>query len=214
MKHPRDDNSGYFNIKTKEEFSDVWMELHPDTEADVRKEVEDHVKAKDLALQKLKIAKKEGIKASAFLTPEEREIAAGGVLESKQEDLTSNLSDEDKELLAALKYAKANGLSGEDIVDVVNQENNENEPETVVGDDNESKAEGEPEKSEEAPDAESVGDKIKLALDLLDHDNDEHWTQAGLPSMDAVEALVGDDTITRSDVESASPGFVRNPEAI
>jgi len=50
---------------------------------------------------------------------------------------------------------------------------------------------------------------INVALDQLEHDNDNHWTDAGLPAMNAIEAMVGDEKVNRSDVEAARPGFVR-----
>lgn len=39
-----------------------------------------------------------------------------------------------------------------------------------------------------------MSDAIKAALALLDHKNDAHWTQAGAPMVDVVEALVEEAT--------------------
>jgi len=52
----------------------------------------------------------------------------------------------------------------------------------------------------------------KLLADVLlelDPEEDEHWTQAGLPAMDAVEARLGQNC-TRADVSAAIPGFDRD----
>jgi len=54
---------------------------------------------------------------------------------------------------------------------------------------------------------------ILEALKQLDPKNDEHWTGDGLPRMDAVEALVGDESIKRADVTAASPDFNREAAA-
>ena len=45
---------------------------------------------------------------------------------------------------------------------------------------------------------------IERAVLSLDDDNDAHWTKSGKPSMKAVEEIVGDKSITRSDVTAAS----------
>jgi hypothetical protein len=42
----------------------------------------------------------------------------------------------------------------------------------------------------------------------LDPENDEHWTDRGLPSMTAIETLAGKPS-TRKDVEEAVPGYTR-----
>lgn len=54
--------------------------------------------------------------------------------------------------------------------------------------------------------------KISEALEQLDHTNDDHWTNAGKPDMKAVEALVGDSSIKRKDVESVAPDFKRKTD--
>ena len=51
--------------------------------------------------------------------------------------------------------------------------------------------------------------RIRGALEKLDPDNDDHWTKAGDPAMDAVEEILGDKSITRDDVKAADPGFNR-----
>ena len=51
--------------------------------------------------------------------------------------------------------------------------------------------------------------EIAEAVQALDPKNDDHWTAEGLPRMDAVEKLFGDDQITRQQVSDAVPGFTR-----
>lgn len=51
--------------------------------------------------------------------------------------------------------------------------------------------------------------EILEALDTLDIDNDEQWTADGLPKVDAVAALVGNDALKRSDIIEAAPDFNR-----
>ena len=46
---------------------------------------------------------------------------------------------------------------------------------------------------------------IAAAVLELNPDRGEHWTVDGKPAMDAVETLIGDASITREDVEEASP---------
>lgn len=60
-----------------------------------------------------------------------------------------------------------------------------------------------------APKSES-GD-IAAAIDLLDADDDKHWTNAGLPAVDAISALVGR-TVTRAEINEAAPDFMRPTE--
>lgn len=50
----------------------------------------------------------------------------------------------------------------------------------------------------------SLADAIKS----LDAKNDDNWTEAGLPAVDAVKAVYGAD-VTRKQIEEAAPGFVR-----
>lgn len=51
--------------------------------------------------------------------------------------------------------------------------------------------------------------KIADAVRKLDVMNDEHWTQAGLPSVAVVAENSGIATATRKDIEAASPGWTR-----
>jgi hypothetical protein len=53
------------------------------------------------------------------------------------------------------------------------------------------------------------GLSIEDALKQLDPKNNDHWTADGLPRIDAVRSLTGDQTIGREAVEKASPGFNR-----
>ncbi|WP_066795077.1 hypothetical protein [Sphingomonas soli] len=61
--------------------------------------------------------------------------------------------------------------------------------------------------SEGAPKAGEPGD-IGSAIDLLDPANDDHWTGAGLPAVDAVKAILGRD-VTRAEINEAAPEFMR-----
>lgn len=56
-----------------------------------------------------------------------------------------------------------------------------------------------------------MADRIQItdALAKLDHANPEHWTDDGLPRTSAVQKLVGDATIKRSDIQAAAPDFAR-----
>lgn len=47
--------------------------------------------------------------------------------------------------------------------------------------------------------------QIKEAVDLLEDDNNEHWTSRGEPAMAKVQELVGNEEITRADVTEANP---------
>jgi hypothetical protein len=51
--------------------------------------------------------------------------------------------------------------------------------------------------------------EINAALALLDPANDAHWTQAGLPSVDAVAELVDGKTVTRKAIEEANSSAKR-----
>jgi hypothetical protein len=50
---------------------------------------------------------------------------------------------------------------------------------------------------------------IKEILDTLDITEDTNWTDDGMPALDVIQALANDETITRGQVNDASPGFVR-----
>jgi len=53
-------------------------------------------------------------------------------------------------------------------------------------------------------------DDIAEAISQLDPENDDHWTEAGLPAMAAVEDLVGTKDIKRADVGAAMPDWDRD----
>jgi hypothetical protein len=55
--------------------------------------------------------------------------------------------------------------------------------------------------------------KIVEALQKLDPQNDNQWTQDGLPKLDALKFLVGD-TVTREQVQEAAPDFTRTNTTI
>jgi hypothetical protein len=50
-------------------------------------------------------------------------------------------------------------------------------------------------------------EKILEALDQLDPANAAQWTDDGLPVTKVVQKLTGDDTVQRSDITAAAPGF-------
>lgn len=55
-------------------------------------------------------------------------------------------------------------------------------------------------------------DKIIKALRELDVNNDNHWTDAGLPRIETVRLLAGNGSLSRDEVNAAAPGFNRqNP---
>lgn len=51
---------------------------------------------------------------------------------------------------------------------------------------------------------------IKQALGQLDPDNNDHWTQDGLPRIDAVEAASGTRGLKRQQITDADPQFTRD----
>lgn len=51
--------------------------------------------------------------------------------------------------------------------------------------------------------------KILDALAKLDFGNDNHWTADGLPRLETVKLLAGDQTLTREQVRAAAPSFTR-----
>lgn len=55
----------------------------------------------------------------------------------------------------------------------------------------------------------STPEQIQKALSSLDVNNDNHWTADGLPRLETVKLLSGDQSITRESVTSAAPGFSR-----
>lgn len=52
-------------------------------------------------------------------------------------------------------------------------------------------------------------DKIHEALSKLDAQNDNHWTQDGLPRLDTIRILLGDPALTREALTAAAPEFNR-----
>lgn len=52
-------------------------------------------------------------------------------------------------------------------------------------------------------------EKIQNALRQLDHENDTHWTDEGLPRTGVVQGFVNDTSIKRSHINEAMPGFFR-----
>ncbi|MGR3179839.1 MAG: hypothetical protein ACUZ8E_17505 [Candidatus Anammoxibacter sp.] len=50
---------------------------------------------------------------------------------------------------------------------------------------------------------------IEDALLKLDVENDDHWTKAGRPSVDAVQDLINDDELKRGDIDDVDPDFDR-----
>lgn len=57
--------------------------------------------------------------------------------------------------------------------------------------------------------ADDNGKSITDALGQLDAKNDAHWTADGLPRIDTLKSMTGDQTLTRDAVEKANPGFNR-----
>lgn len=52
-------------------------------------------------------------------------------------------------------------------------------------------------------------EKITAALTQLDHTNDDHWTEDGSPRTSVVQKIAADQTIKRTDINEAAPGFAR-----
>jgi hypothetical protein len=59
-----------------------------------------------------------------------------------------------------------------------------------------------------------VKEKIIEALGKLDPANDEHWTSAGLPKVEAVAGLAELPDLTRKDITEAAPDVVRDRSGI
>lgn len=51
-------------------------------------------------------------------------------------------------------------------------------------------------------------DEINAAIALLDGANDDHWTAAGLPAVDAVAEIAGK-PVTRAAIEAVAPDLKR-----
>lgn len=56
-------------------------------------------------------------------------------------------------------------------------------------------------------------DKILAGVRQLDTSNDNHWTADGLPRLDTVKMLTGEQSLDRNAVEAAAPGFKRTNAA-
>ncbi len=54
-----------------------------------------------------------------------------------------------------------------------------------------------------------MSEKIVAALGQLDKENPNHWTAEGLPRLDTVKLLAGDQSLTRDAINAAAPGFSR-----
>jgi len=54
-----------------------------------------------------------------------------------------------------------------------------------------------------------ANEKILAALQKLDVNNDNHWTQDGLPRVETVRMLASDQALTREQVTAAAPEFTR-----
>ncbi len=54
------------------------------------------------------------------------------------------------------------------------------------------------------PTEDQTAEKIRQALEEIDHTNDEHWTRTGLPAMSYIEFFCEDESITREDVNAVS----------
>ena len=61
----------------------------------------------------------------------------------------------------------------------------------------------------EVPRADLLDQDILAAVQSLDPNKDEHWTEAGKPAMAAVEGIMEDDRVTRADVERLAPKYDR-----
>jgi len=57
---------------------------------------------------------------------------------------------------------------------------------------------------------EQMTEKLRAALSQLDHGNDDHWTADGSPRTSVVQKIAADQTITRTHINEAAPGFARN----
>lgn len=69
--------------------------------------------------------------------------------------------------------------------------------------------EGSDTSSEDGPAEVEVDERLVTAIEGLDPDNDDHWTQDGKPAIAAISEFYGSAGFTRKDVENAKPGYVR-----
>ena len=59
-----------------------------------------------------------------------------------------------------------------------------------------------------AASTEQPSETVKEAIGSLNHEDDSHWTGAGLPDVSAVGDLAGE-KVTRGQIEAAAPGYNR-----
>lgn len=59
-----------------------------------------------------------------------------------------------------------------------------------------------------------MSERIVAALKTLDASNPNHWTAEGLPRLETVRILVGDQAITRADISACAPAFSRTSQVI
>lgn len=59
----------------------------------------------------------------------------------------------------------------------------------------------------------SIQEKVSAAALKLDHENDEHWNQAGKPMVAVMQQLTGLPALTRKDLDIYLPGLIRQPKA-
>jgi hypothetical protein len=50
---------------------------------------------------------------------------------------------------------------------------------------------------------------ITEVLKSLDHDDDTLWTAAGLPKVEVIQELTGDEDLSRKEIDEVAPGFER-----
>jgi hypothetical protein len=50
---------------------------------------------------------------------------------------------------------------------------------------------------------------VRDALTKLSVENDDHWTGAGLPSVEAIRTIAGSKELSRGDIDEAAPGMNR-----
>lgn len=77
----------------------------------------------------------------------------------------------------------------------------------------EREGDGGPEAGSPGPEAVAGSDarseNLREVIRALDKDEDENWTEGGLPRVDTVCAYLGEN-VTREDIEAALPGFSRS----
>ena len=73
----------------------------------------------------------------------------------------------------------------------------------------EAEIEEEQKRSEGAVTTRQEATATREALLKLDHKDDEHWTDSGLPSVNAVRDIAGINTISRADIAALAPNLTR-----